>query len=66
VNEAAHALKGSIAYWCQGSAFQAARGLEEKGRSGNLAGAREDGERLAAEYGRLEGELTTVLEQRPN
>jgi HPt (histidine-containing phosphotransfer) domain-containing protein len=61
VNEAAHALKGSLAYWCQGEAFEIARRLEAKGRTGDLDGAREDGERLAVEYGRLEKELTTVL-----
>ncbi|HMI31376.1 MAG TPA: PAS domain S-box protein [Candidatus Limnocylindrales bacterium] len=63
VNEAAHALKGSLAFWCQGSAFQIARRLEAKGRTRDLEGAREDGERLAEEYGRLEGELMTVLKQ---
>jgi HPt (histidine-containing phosphotransfer) domain-containing protein len=63
VNEAAHALKGSLAFWCQGAAFQVARQLEAKGRTGDLEGAREDAERLAAEYEELEGELTTVLEQ---
>jgi PAS domain S-box-containing protein len=61
VNEAAHALKGSLAYWCQGDAFEIARRLEAKGRTGDLDGAREDGERLAVEYGKLEVELTTVL-----
>jgi HPt (histidine-containing phosphotransfer) domain-containing protein len=66
VNEAAHALKGSLAFWSQGTAFEAARRLEAKGRNGDLDGAREDGERLVAEYGRLEGELTKVLEQTRN
>jgi two-component system sensor histidine kinase/response regulator len=63
VNEAAHALKGSLAFWCQGEAFQAARQLEAKGRNGDLEGAWEDGERLAVEYEKLEGELVTMLEQ---
>jgi two-component system, sensor histidine kinase and response regulator len=63
VNEAAHALKGSLAFWCQGAAFQIARRLEAKGRTRDLDGARQDGERLAAEYERLEGELMTVLQQ---
>ena len=63
VNEAAHALKGSIAYWCQGKAYQIARELEEKGRSGDLAGASAYGEMLAEEYGQLERELTTILQK---
>jgi PAS domain S-box-containing protein len=61
VNEAAHALKGSIAYWCQGRAFQIARELEAQGRSGDLAGAFEAGQELVAEYEKLESDLTTVL-----
>jgi CheY-like chemotaxis protein len=63
VNESAHALKGSLSYWCQGAAFQIARRLETKGRTGDLEGAREDGERLAAEYEILEAELTKALQQ---
>jgi CheY-like chemotaxis protein len=58
VNESAHALKGSIAYWCQGKAYHIARTLEERGRSGELQNAGRECEQLRLEYARLEETLT--------
>jgi protein-histidine pros-kinase len=37
--QSAHALKGAVAAFGTGEAFEAARQLEEIGRSGNLSGA---------------------------
>lgn len=49
----AHALKGSIANFSEGAAFQTARRLEEMGRSLDLAGAGEAFQLMEAQVQRL-------------
>jgi HPt (histidine-containing phosphotransfer) domain-containing protein len=50
---AAHVLTGSLGYWGQGPAFDAARTVERSARDGNLAAACQHEDRLDREVRRV-------------
>jgi PAS domain S-box-containing protein len=61
--EAAHALKGSVGNFEAKSAFAVAQRLERMGQDGNLEGALEACEELAAEIDRLTAALAGVSDE---
>jgi HPt (histidine-containing phosphotransfer) domain-containing protein len=60
LERAAHALKGSVANFSARTAVKAALTLEEMGRSGNLAGAREALATLESVFEALRPELQAL------
>jgi signal transduction histidine kinase/HPt (histidine-containing phosphotransfer) domain-containing protein len=61
LRRAAHSLKGAIGIFTEGSPHQAARALEEMGRTGNLDGAAEALALLAKELAGLRSALDSLM-----
>jgi signal transduction histidine kinase/DNA-binding response OmpR family regulator/CHASE3 domain sensor protein len=57
LREAAHSLKGSVGYWLKGAAFEAARALEDQGRTSDLTQGSASFATLEQELRRLQLEL---------
>lgn len=63
IERGAHSLKGSIATFGSGPAFQAAFELEKQGRSGDLAMVESNLERVEYSLGRLCTELQAIVSE---
>jgi HPt (histidine-containing phosphotransfer) domain-containing protein len=63
VTQSAHRLKGAVLQFCAPSTFEAAKKLEDLGKTGNLTGVSEACAKLELELGLLVDELRRTLEK---